>query len=330
MNKRVNPKLVQGLIVASLVVLTTGCSKGVLFQAQSSSQDLLGTTPNNSSSSAGGTSVTNNITQTVCDPFENQMAVGPNSGLSGKLAYIPNGATSDYYGVEDFISKATPINANLYLNELNVATRSFTQGFPTQNGTLLEDPSGNTLTTFFSISVDANLQLAAWDQPGLKQFAIIADDGAILSVDQGSGLQPLVNDDYDHPSRLSVASTTVFMDHTTTLPIHVDYYQGPKYNIALMLLWRNIADEYGTGEANSPILNPLSLDEPLNGQVGNSMFFNQAVNPPAPTAVWDELLSHGWSVVPAINYLLPGNVTNPCASPSPSPSPSPSVTPTPI
>jgi len=323
MNKKVFTKVWQCFALASVFMVTSGCSKGVLFTATSAQRDnvtnsgLSGTAaPVVPDSTTINNNVTN-VTQNICDPFGSETMVGPENGLSGKIYYLLNGKVGDYNGVIDMMAKSSKLDANLFLSELAVRTRIFDQGFPTQDQTLIKLPDGRVLTEFFALSLNSKLHLAAWDKPGLKQFALLTDDGSILSVDTGTGMRPLIDNDGNHPTRLLVAKDTVFMDHTSSVPIHVDYFQGPRLHIALMLLWRDIADVNGTGEANSTILDPDSLDEPLDGREGNELFFNPSTKPSTPQAAWYQLRARGWDMVPAINYLLPGSgtqSTNPCST----------------
>jgi len=267
-----------------------------------------------------------------------QTALGPWNGLTGSLAYDPNGNTSTDFNLASIMKNSTAISSNIFMSELNVPTRSWTEGFQTTSGQQLDAPNSSTpLIQFFTMSFNSKLRLAAYDQPGLKQFAVLSDDGAIFYLDQGNGLAPVVNNDGLNASVLGCAKNTVWMGHGIDYPMHLDYFQGPQVRIALMLLWRDIPDEFGTGEQNSPILNPSSLSDPGCGQGNDPYWFDGSKIPSVPTSNWDALRARGWEVVPAVNFILPGQEPNPCATnapgsgaaPNPDPGASPSPTPSP-
>jgi hypothetical protein len=102
------------------------------------------------------------------------------------------------------------------------------------------------------------------------------------------------------------------------VPIHVEYFQGPMVRIALSMFWRPQTD--------------MSTQEPFCGvEEADSFYFTDSGNgaPPTPTSNYEALLSRGWQLIPATNYLLPTGVTNTCTRASPSPSPAPTSTATP-
>ena len=93
------------------------------------------------------------------------------------------------------------------------------------------------------------------------------------------------------------------------LPIAVDYYQGPRFHIALMVLWRKLPDA-----------NASSLADSACGLSGNDRFFNSNQSPSVPSQTYLDLLSRGWSVVAPQNFLLPLNSPmNPCNGTNPPP-----------
>ena len=86
------------------------------------------------------------------------------------------------------------------------------------------------------------------------------------------------------------------------MPLELDYYQGPRYHISLVVMWRPWNG---------------SADDPSCGKQGNGMFFNSQVDPPAPQAAYNALLSRGWKVVSTPHYRLEAPTQNPCNEPAP-------------
>jgi hypothetical protein len=211
----------------------------------------------------------------------------------------------------------------------------FTDGFQDANGNFLSDSSGNKLTAFFSLHLDTQLMLNATDTEGDYEFAVISDDGSILSVGTNGSTTAnsvLINDDHTHGSEMVCATKTVHLIPGIPVPLHIDYFQGPPVSIALMLMWRPIATS-AAGVQTPALLddacNPNAATNHGNYGAGDNYFFNDfnnvtnptttqttqvAVNPPIPLAPYNNLLLRGWSVVPANNFYLPGGITNPCAT----------------
>jgi hypothetical protein len=240
----------------------------------------------------------------VCDPFSNN----PNlpgadylHGVVAQLRYLPPSGPR-YNKVADYKTYGILADATLFFSQINVPTRSFSLGFMTAGGQPVIIGNGDVLYEYFSVHFDSQIQLTATDPVGSYQFAVLSDDGAVLQIDRGSGLSNLINNDGDTPTRLRVSQTpVVFPDRTTKLPIHLDYYQGPRYHIAMLLLWRPWPGSGG--------------GEPLDGRAGNDYFFDSTKVPSTPQAPYNQLLSRGWQPVPAANFILPQSVSeNPCTS----------------
>lgn len=258
---------------------------------------------------------------TVCNPLDNQgESTTAEHGLLASLKYLPNGNVDRYSGIVDFMKKATPVNVQIFFNQLNVPTRMFDEGFVTNDGETLRTPNGDTLYEYFSLSFDSVIRLTSQDAPGLYQFAIISDDGSALKINsQDTGMKTFLSNDGDHPSQMACASKAISFDQNTTLPIHLDYFQGPRFHISLILLWRRVANQ-----------NSSSLSDSACGQSGNELFFDPSNVPSTPKQYYKNILARGWKVVSPSNFYLVNNAPlNPCVDPSPSPSASPSASPSP-
>ena len=104
----------------------------------------------------------------------------------------------------------------LYTEKLAVAPRKFDQGFP---------GVPNNRTEWFGVRYDGKFKTAA---AGSYKFRVNSDDGAKLWVDGTF----VVDNDGTHPPQSKDATITLTAgDHT----IRVDYFQGPKWDIALEL-----------------------------------------------------------------------------------------------
>ncbi len=250
-------------------------------------------------------SISTDPAKTVCDPFANNnthLGYALNHGIQATLSYIPSGSPNPAR-IADFAARATAVDATLFMDEINVPTRPFDLGFVNQNGDTIVNQSGNTLYENFSVTMNSELILTERDSDGPYQFMLLADDGATLEIDRGSGFELLINNDGTHPTKAINSTSAIYLDHQRSLPIRVTYYQGPRYHISVVLMWRPFPT---AGQA---------INDPLNGQQGNSLFWDSTLRPSAPQTAYTDLVSRGWKVVSAFNYQLPASIANnPCQS----------------
>lgn len=238
------------------------------------------------------------LNKVVCDPFD-PGAPGPNDGLIAQL-YYRGQAQARWYTVDDFLDLGQKSQQKLFFSSLDVPTRVFSMGFPSETGTSINDDAGNVLNEYFALSFSSVLKLAPTDEEGEYEFALLSDDGAIMYVRDGAGnYQPIVNNDGDHPTRLGCGQK-INMTRESELVVKLDYYQGPRYHISLIPMWRKVT------AATSP--------EPRCGQSGNSLFFDYNNNSRVQPA-YTELVGRGWKPIHADNWNLPAYaVFNPCTT----------------
>jgi hypothetical protein len=243
------------------------------------------------------------VNKLVCDPLVST-APNPaiNGGLRAALYYLQSGQPR-YSDVSDFFANAYKADQTLFLTNLNVPTRNFTEGFSIDDNELVTDDQNNTLLEWFGLHFEANLGLAA-DQPeGYYQFALLADDGAILQMSTAEGnWQTVVNNDGLHQTQMGCSTQTVYLTHASQIPIQVSYFQGPRYQIALTLMMRLVSD-------------PNSIPaESLCGQSGNYLFFNPDTGS-SPQPAYTQLLGDGWTTLEPSNFtLFDKAIYNPCVA----------------
>jgi hypothetical protein len=247
--------------------------------------------------------------KTVCDPFggEGESAGSEiGHGLVATLKYLTDDMPR-YTSVNDYQKFGLPVDASFYFNHINTPTRAFTAGFLNQNGDALARPDGTLLFEYFSLHFQGQLQMPKGMATKRYQFAFLADDGAILNVDTGRGLEPLINGDGFHATQMFCASSPITLSSTQGIPIVLDYFQGPRYHISLVLMFREWTDQTSAGSA-------FDAHDPLCGAQGNDLFFDSSTVPSTPQTAYMDLLSRGWQVVPASYFYLPGNPPppNPC------------------
>ncbi len=241
---------------------------------------------------------------TVCAPFDPGNPGNDQTGLAGKIKYLLDNQ-SRVTQVDALLMSGHDAGVQLILNQLDVPTVRFTQGFTDPATNLpLRRSTGELLHEWFAIDVRSEMILSDSEAEGFYQLALISDDGAILDVD-GSSTSPgttLIDNDGTHATQMGCSTKAVRMSRATTRPIRLKYYQGPREHISLTLIWRKVAAENSSKDV-------------LCGKSGNDYFWNSNTVPSTPTAKMAELTARGWKIPKAKNFILPPDVrSNPCAN----------------
>jgi hypothetical protein len=154
-------------------------------------------------------------------------ATSYSTSLKGDIYYLPEGASS----LPDF-SSLTPVGS-VYTTVLDIPTRSFTSGFP----------GVTTRFEWFAIRYTGNFYVAT---DGDYAFRLVSDDGSRLFIDG----EKIIDNDGVHATQS--ASGNVYLasgQHS----IEVDYFQGPREEIALQLFW---TPPGGSEEISEPVYVP--------------------------------------------------------------------------
>lgn len=242
--------------------------------------------------------------KTVCDPLGSGSANNSENGLFAKLFVKSPEMSGPVKSVMDYYNKGVKLEQDLYFADVNVPTRIFTEGFATKNGDVLMDASGNKLIENFAIEYSSILKLSDQDQEGHYEISLLSDDGARLFVKEGDVWNELVNNDGVHPTRLGCPYRTVEMKKDTELPIRILYYQGPRYHIANVMMWKHHKKAHSWKKPSS---------HSLCGIQSNNFFYNP--NNGKKQAAVKFLEATGWDVVAAANFRMPPLKPNPCVEP---------------
>lgn len=237
------------------------------------------------------------MTKTVCDPFNNVSSTKITNGLKSQLVY----KTSDMAvksNLSDVFSTYKPSEKTLFFSNINVPTRPFDTGFLTEAGETLKTDTGEMLIENFGIKYTSFLSLSDADEEGLYDIAILSDDGTIVKIGRGVHQETIISNDGNHPTRMGCASRFVEMKRGQKIPIEVQWYQGPRYHIANVLMWRKVQ----AGDAKDSSC----------GATGNDLFFTNGV----PKAAYNNLLARNWKVIAKENFILDEQSVdyNPCVS----------------
>ncbi|MBC86066.1 MAG: hypothetical protein CL677_02715 [Bdellovibrionaceae bacterium] len=242
------------------------------------------------------------LNQIVCDPFDGGGNTTFNGGIQADLYYRGAGQER-YYDVMKYIEYGQKSSKTLFFSDINVPTRLWTAGFPTETGEVIQDDSGEDLHEYFALDMKTIIQLGPDDEPGLYELALLSDDGSILKMRNSQGIyEVVVDNDGDHPTRFGCSSVAIELTQETEIPTLMHYYQGPRQHIALIPMWRKI---------NSP---DEAGKDPQCGKTGNTLYFDYNNNS-APKSAYLGLLERGWKPLDSDNYYIPNQaVYNPCVS----------------
>lgn len=286
-------KFILLLLVSPLFILTQGCNSGGSSQVADNPE--YGPVNNFDVNKYA-------LNKLVCDPLDQGPSPGPNDGLIASLHYRKAGQER-FYDVMSYIELGQKSSQTLFFTTLNVPTRLFQLGFPTETGASVENDNGEVLNEYFALKLNSILKLAPDDEGGTYELALLSDDGALFKIRDNDGVyQVVVDNDGDHPTRLGCGQT-IDMHRESELAVEIDYYQGPRYHISLIPMWRKVTAS--------------TQPEPLCGKLGNSLYFDYNNNS-QPQSAYNALLSRGWKPIAAANWHLPAFADfNPCTEGDP-------------
>lgn len=283
-------------ILFSVLMLTSlaGCTRGL------ETNDLTGESLIKEGVGVSAFNVNKNpLHKTVCDPFGGEEGADPQKGVKASLYYQSPGAER-LFSAQAYVDRATKSSQTLFFNDMFVPTRMFSEGFSSQTSNVVNDDAGNKLIEYFGMKFETVLRLRPEDPEGDYELGVLSDDGVILKALINNEWKTLINNDGDHPTQMGCTNTLVHMTRDTVLPIEVVYYQGPRYHIANILMWKTSASDVVGRDARC-------------GQQGNNLFHDPDAGS-AERQAYKDLLARGWAPVHADNfYLKPdGDEYNPC------------------
>lgn len=236
----------------------------------------------------------NNPTNIVCDPFATTEKTTP--GLKGNL-YIYEGpnASKEIKTLGDMFTKGKKIeDTTIYFSRIYVPTRAWETGFENQSGSKLENSKGETLIEWFGLKFETLIKLNDDDKEGYYQLATISDDGSVVEVDaDGKGYKRVVDNDGETDTRMRCASSYIYLKKGDRLPARIAYFQGPRVEIALNLLWRRV-------DTKNPSMKHCST---------NGGFFSGGKD--AQKMI--DLKARGWKVMETTNFELKEKVAVNCS-----------------
>ncbi len=239
--------------------------------------------------------------QTVCDPLSDNASSSPEKGLLAKLILQSPAMPAKISSVMDFYNYGEKLSQNIYFADVNVPTRAFTKGFANQSGDVLVDKNGEKLIENFALEYSSLLKLKEGDKEGHYEIASLSDDGARIFIKENDQWNELINNDGTHATRMGCPYRTVNMTRDSEIPVKILYYQGPRYHISNVLLWKH--------HKKAQVWKKPS-NHSFCGVSSNNFFFSSKHD--KKTLAMRHLEAQGWSVVAADNYRMPAQQPNPC------------------
>lgn len=297
LTKKISLVIVGSFLFGTSALVFQNCSRATFAQRPegdiSSKGDNTGACPTGQILTAGS------CQKVICDAFSTLSSSNVceiNHGLIGNLYYfnlnydasgnvtnIPSGTTTDYY-----VKNAVKSPEIMYLPRLEVPTREFSKGF-VSDGVTLKNTQGVAITEYFALDLYSSLMAQSASEEGDYQIVVKSDDGSVLEVADNQSFDVnkhpsayaysvLVNNDNIHMPNVGCSTRTVHISSTQSMPIHLKYFQGPRYLISLSVYWRKMAP-----------------GQPLK----SGDYCNKWVEADA------ELARDGFKVIPKLNYVAP-------------------------
>ena len=171
------------------------------------------------------------------------------NNFTGYLYYIPENT----WQLPDF-NKLTPVG-RIYTNSLNIPEQSFEKGFPGVSDRF----------EYFAIDYKGEFYLK---DSNLYCFSLGSDDGSKLFIDGNL----IVNNDYQHSVKYE---TNYVILKKGIHEIEVQYFQGPRNSVALILTYKKVYDK-NYELFNLSKLYPISVndnDSTIDISIGNEILF---------------------------------------------------------
>ncbi|QDK46749.1 hypothetical protein DOM22_17095 [Bdellovibrio sp. ZAP7] len=237
----------------------------------------------------------------VCDPFS-ASGISCRQGWKGNIFYFP-GTTSGWTSLAKYFSEGVDAGVILYMSKIFVPVRTFSNGFPTTDGELVKKKAadgGANLVEWFALRLGTILKLGASDSAGYYQFALISDDGSKLYVAPAAGgaYATIIDNDNAHSATMKCSTSAIYMDSKSRMPAKIEYFQGPRYHIAVTLMYRKVSS------ASPAVSAPCgAVDSNFYGSIDNT-------SGDYTGSKYQSALDDGWKPMSTDNFLLDETIGN--------------------
>lgn len=158
----------------------------------------------------------------------------PKSQL-GLIAKLFEGS-KDWSLIDVYEQKGYEHPEKIYFSNFNVPNRSFSEGFNIGENDFLKTKSGEKLVEWFSLSAFGYIVLPDNQDEGTYHISTLSDDGVRVTV----GDEMLINSPNAHAAKIMCSSKLIFLKKGEKQKFRLDYFQGPRYHIALMAFIKKV------------------------------------------------------------------------------------------
>lgn len=185
----------------------------------------------------------------ICDPFTPGSMCAPGEGLKGSLYYLASDDTeSPRAKVDDIIENGLKAPWPLVFSQFDVEERMWETGFPSTDG-VMKNLDGEPLVEWFAFHLMGSIMIKPGDETEY-QFATLSDDGTMLWINGAK----VIDHDGQHAPTWMCGANKVTLSPGIQHSMELKYYQGPRYRIALRVLWRPWSEkDRPCGEGFTPV-----------------------------------------------------------------------------
>lgn len=186
----------------------------------------------------------------ICNPFggpapgDDEPADPARAGLIGHLFE----GEDNWNEIDRYLASGYRHPEAIYFSNFNVPVRSFSEGF-IMGSEPLKDRQGDRLIEWFGIQVKGYTVLPPAKTAGAYHIATLSDDGVRVLIDGRS----IVNNPRTHAVTLDCANEVVEFQPGDEKTFELQYFQGPRHHIALMVFIKKVNNpgSFSTGNCAS-------------------------------------------------------------------------------
>jgi hypothetical protein len=211
--------------------------KDVPLCQNGSTEDLIcnplsgGTTGGTTGSTAGGTAGGGSTGGSTTGGSTGGGVVTSRSGL---IASLYEGQ-ANFNSMDRYAAEGYKHPENIYFSNFDIPNHSFSDGFTYGAGEYLKNRVGEKLIEWFSIKARGHIVLPATMEEGFYHIASVSDDGVRITIDGNV----VLNNSNTHAQTTDCSSLVEFKKGVEK-DFVLDYFQGPRYYIALTTMIKKV------------------------------------------------------------------------------------------
>ena len=173
----------------------------------------------------------------ICNPFGGPGAdddAPADPSRAGLIGHLFEGQ-DNWNDIDRYIDSGYRHPEAIYFSNFNVPKRSFSEGF-IMGTEPLRDRDGDQLIEWFGIQVKGYTVLPPSKPAGAYHIATLSDDGVRVLIDG----EVIINNPNTHAVTLDCSSSVLNFQPGDEKGFELQYFQGPRHHIALMVFVKRI------------------------------------------------------------------------------------------